>query len=54
MNYSEELQRLEEKRLKLVKSHSDLLCSFIRDCFLTMVLFVQIELMLLTWKYRRE
>jgi len=31
MNYSEELQRLEEKRVKLVKSHSDLLCSFIRD-----------------------
>ena len=31
MNYSEELQKLEEKRVKLVKAHSDLLCSFIRD-----------------------
>ena len=35
MNYSEELKRelqiLEKIRLKLVKSHSDLLCSFIRD-----------------------
>lgn len=35
MNYSEELKKelqiLEKIRLKLVKSHSDLLCSFIRD-----------------------
>jgi hypothetical protein len=31
MNYSEELQKLEEKRAKLVKAHSDLLCSFIGD-----------------------
>ena len=31
MNYSEELQKLEEKRAKLAKAHSDLLCSFIGD-----------------------
>ena len=31
MNYSEELQKLEEKKAELLKAQSDLLCSFITD-----------------------